>query len=155
MSKSLFIFVCAGCLIWGSVVLAQEKPIDFTTQIQPIFNENCAFAGCHAGSFPAEGMSLEAGKSYDNIVNVSSGEVPSVMRIKPFDPENSYLYRKIRGEQRAIGGSGSQMPLGGPFLSAEQMKLIEDWIKQGALKEPRTAVEGKSWGLIKRLLGKF
>jgi hypothetical protein len=48
------------------------------------------------------------------------------------------------------------MPLGGPYLSPDQISLIEDWINQGALKElppppPPTAVAGRTWGLIKRL----
>ncbi|MBI4529901.1 MAG: hypothetical protein HY709_00110 [Candidatus Latescibacteria bacterium] len=76
-------------------------------------------------------MSLEEGKSYSNIVNKPSREAPSVMRVKPSDPDNSYLYRKIRGEQRSVGGSGERMPLGGS-LSSSQIETIKNWITQGA-----------------------
>jgi hypothetical protein len=111
-----------------------DQPVanpSYKDHIQPIFTANCALSGCHAGSRPEEGMSLEAGKSYDNIVNKPSQQVPSRMRIKPSDPDNSYLYRKIRGEQGAVGGSGSRMPLGGS-LSNTQIETIKNWITQGA-----------------------
>ena len=133
MQKPFLTLACAVCLICGNVARAQEKPIDFTTQIQPIFAQNCAVIGCHAGSFPAEGMSLEAGKAYDNIVDVKSQEASSAMRIKPGDAENSYLYRKLEGEQRELGGSGSRMPQGRNPLSTAQIETIKNWITQGAL----------------------
>jgi hypothetical protein len=124
-------------------------------RLQPIFDRSCATSFCHAGANPQQGMSLEAGKSYDNIVDVPSGEAASVMRVKPFDAENSYLYRKLEGEQGDLGGSGNRMPSGKPALAEDQIKLIEDWINQGALKEPpppTTAVEASAWGQVKRLV---
>ena len=158
MSRFILACACAGALSWAGTALArasQEKPIDFATQIQPIFDRSCATSFCHAGTRPQQGMSLEAGKSYDNIVNVTSNEAASAMRIKPFDAENSYLYRKLEGEQADLGGSGSQMPSGKPALAADQIKLIEDWINQGALlvpPPPTTAVEASAWGEIKNLV---
>ena len=158
MSKFLLACVCAGSLSWAGATLAevsQEQPIDFATQIQPIFDQKCAFSGCHAGASPQQGMSLAAGKSYDAIVNAPSQEAPSVMRVKPADAENSYLYRKLEGEQADLGGSGGRMPLGKPALSADQIELIEAWINQGALKEPpppTTAVEASAWGQVKHLV---
>ena len=158
MTKFLLACVCAGSLSWAGTALAkasQEKPIDFATQIQPIFDKSCATSFCHAGTNPQQGQSLEAGKSYDNIVNIPSAEAPSVMRVKPGDAENSYLYRKLEGEQGDLGGSGGRMPFGKPALAADQIKLIEDWINQGALKvppPPTTAVEASAWGQVKRLV---
>lgn len=158
MFRLVLVCACAGCLNWAGTALAkasQEQPIDFATQIQPIFNRNCATSFCHAGSGPQQGLSLEASKSYGNIVNVPSPEALSAMRVKPFDPENSYLYRKIAGEQADLGGSGSRMPSGKPALSAEQIELIRTWINQGALAEPpppTTAVESSAWGQAKSLV---
>lgn len=158
MSKLLLVWACVGTLGWAGTATAkasQEQPVDFATQIQPIFDKNCAGSFCHAGTSPRQGLALEAGKSYDNIVGVPSGEVPSVMRVKPFDAENSYLYRKLEGEQADLGGSGGRMPQGKPALAEDQIKLIEEWINQGALKElppPVTAVEASAWGQIKHLV---
>jgi hypothetical protein len=143
-------------LNWAGTALAkasQEKPIDFATQIQPIFDRSCATSFCHAGTNPPQGLNLEAGKSYDSIVEVLSGESSTAMRVKPFDAENSYLYRKLEGEQADLGGGGGRMPFGKPALAADQLKLIEDWINQGALKEPpTTAVAASAWGEVKSLV---
>jgi len=89
-----------------------------------IFTPRCA--GCHP---PNEGMDLRAANAFNSIVNVSSSEQPSLMRVKPGDPDNSYLYRKVLG---ASGISGSRMPQGGPFLTSAQLQLIHDWILAGA-----------------------
>ncbi len=157
MPNILMACACAGFLSLANAALAQisdEKPIDFATQVQPIFDKSCAGSFCHAGTSPSQGQNLEAGKSYDNIVNIPSAEAPGVMRVKPFDTENSYLYRKLEGEQADLGGSGGRMPFGKPALAADQIKLIEDWINQGALKVPPppvTAVEASAWGQVKRL----
>ena len=89
-----------------------------------IFTPICA--RCHP---PNQGQDLRDGKSFASIVNVASHEQPAVLRVKPGDPDNSYLYQKITG---AAGISGSQMPLGGS-LTAAQIQAIHDWILAGAL----------------------
>jgi len=89
-----------------------------------IFTPRCS--GCHP---PNQGMDLQAGTSFGSIVNVNSSEQPSLMRVKPGDPDNSYLYKKVAG---AAGISGSRMPQGGPFLTSAQLQLIRDWILAGA-----------------------
>ena len=89
-----------------------------------IFTPRCS--GCHP---PNQGQDLRAGKSFASIVNVASMEQPSLLRVKPGDPTNSYLYRKITG---AAGITGSKMPLGGSLTAAE-IQAIHDWIAAGAL----------------------
>ena len=61
-------------------------------------------------------------------MNVASHEVPSLKRVKPGDPGNSYLVQKIEG----TASVGSRMPLGGSPLSADQIALIRRWISEGA-----------------------
>jgi hypothetical protein len=107
--------------------------VDYNSQIQPIFNANCAFVGCHGGSNPQQGMNLQSGQSYSNIVNVPSNEVPSLDRIEPFDSDNSYLYLKIIG---APGIVGEQMPRGGTPLPEATTDLIAQWINEGANLTP-------------------
>ncbi|MBI2615359.1 MAG: hypothetical protein HYW52_06765 [Gemmatimonadetes bacterium] len=132
-------FACAGN---GVGLDEQGNPIDtanqtsdsisFATRVQPIFTANCAFAGCHAGTSPQQGMNLSAGLAHQNIVNVPANERAGMMRVKPFEPDSSYLVHKIQGTQGTVGGSGGQMPLGGTPLSAQQISLIRAWITQGA-----------------------
>jgi hypothetical protein len=148
--------VCAGLAGWGGAALArssQDAQVDYIAQIEPVFEENCAVRGCHAGAIPQRGLSLEAGKSYEAIVDVASVEVKTAVRVKPGDPQNSYLFRKLKGEQAVLGGSGDRMPPEGDPLTDEQIALIEAWISQGALEEPEpSAVAPTTWSTVKRLV---
>jgi hypothetical protein len=103
----------------------------FAAAVQPIFTANCAFSGCHAGSNPAQGMNLSDGQAYANIVNVQSNE-SSLLRVRPSEPDSSYLVHKIQGTQGSVGGSGGQMPLGRTPLSQTQINIIRQWITDGA-----------------------
>jgi PKD repeat protein len=101
----------------------------FTEVQQQIFTASCAFSGCHGGSSPAQGLDLREGAAFSNIVNVSSSEQPSLDRIEPSDPDNSYLYLKVIGDSSI---SGSRMPRGAPALSQDKIDLLRDWIERGA-----------------------
>jgi uncharacterized protein (TIGR03118 family) len=120
-----------------SVTVANTTVAQVTlTQLQTqIFTPICS--GCHTGvgtSLPGV-QNLTAGHTFSNIVNVPSIEQPSLLRIKPGDPTNSYLLQKIEG---APGISGSRMPLGcgttsDPCLDQATIDLVQTWISQGAL----------------------
>lgn len=117
----------------GDVVAALTGPppaVSFASDVQPIFTAHCATAMfCHTGPSPAQGMNLSAGMAYAAIAGVPSMEVPALDRVAPGDPANSYLVRKINGGPSILG---SQMPLGGPFLSPAEIAVITDWVQQGA-----------------------
>lgn len=99
--------------------------------VQPIFTNQCAFVGCHGGTDPQQGMNLGPGVAYANVVNVPARQLPGMMRVRPFQPESSYLVHKIQGTHLNVGGSGSRMPLGGT-LSQQDIDLIRAWIVAGA-----------------------
>lgn len=92
-----------------------------------IFSQKCALADCHGGPNPRQGMSLEPGKTYQSTINVQAVEA-QMARIKPGDPDKSYLIAKVEGKQHEVGGSGERMPLGFSPLSSAEIKLIRDWI---------------------------
>ena len=71
---------------------------------------------------------LDAANSYADLVNVDSNEVPSLKRVEPGDPDNSYLVQKVEGTA-AVGG---RMPLGGDRLPDAEIDLIRQWISEGA-----------------------
>ena len=129
------IFVLAGC---GKLKeLPTEpggggEPIDesatFTRVQNEVFTPTCAAIGCHDPLGQQQQLVLSPGRAYANIVNRPSTEMPSLQRIAPSDPSNSYLYRKVIGS----GITGDRMPQGGPFLTDAQIKLIRDWIRRGA-----------------------
>jgi hypothetical protein len=107
-------------------------PVDpnatFTRVQNEIFTPTCARAGCHDLIGQQTGLVLLAGRAHENIVGVSSVEVPQLRRVEAGDPNNSYLYRKITGS----GITGERMPLQLPPLSDAQLKLVRDWIRRGA-----------------------
>ena len=108
------------------------EPIDptatFTRVQNEIFTPNCASIGCHDPLGQSSQMVLSAGRAYAQTVNVPSVEMPSLSRVRPNDPTNSYLYRKIIGS----GITGERMPATRPPLTDEQIKLVRDWIRRGA-----------------------
>ncbi|MDP9090940.1 MAG: TIGR03118 family protein [Pseudomonadota bacterium] len=121
----------------SSVTVANNAVAQVTlTQLQQqIFTPICS--SCHTGMGAAlPGVqNLTAGNTFSNIVNVPSIEQPSLLRIKPSDPTNSYLVQKIEG---APGISGSRMPLGcgsatNPCLDQATIDLVKTWVSQGAL----------------------
>jgi uncharacterized protein (TIGR03118 family) len=103
------------------------------TQLQTqVFTPLCS--GCHNGSQPAGGplpgsQDLTAGHTFSSIVGVHSIEQPTLMRVQPNDPDNSYLIHKVEG---ATGITGARMPLGGPALSQSTIDQIRSWISSGA-----------------------
>ena len=113
-------------------LLGSGDPIDPTatcTRVQnEIFTPTCARLGCHDRIGQQSSQVLVAGEAYANIVNHPSVEMPSLMRIAPLDPANSYLYRKISGS----GITGDRMPQALPPLTDAEIKLVRDWIRRGA-----------------------
>ena len=101
------------------------------TSIQTnIFDLNCAISGCHAGPGSAQGLNLNEGESFSNIVNIGSREVPTLMRVNPGNPDQSYLYLKVVGTGAIVG---ARMPLGRPALTTEEIDIIRQWIEDGAM----------------------
>ena len=94
---------------------------------QSVFTPTCATAACHSAGNQAQGLSLAAGDTFGETVNVSSTQ-SALDIVEPGDPDNSWLVRKIEGTQT----SGSRMPVGGT-LSQSQIDSIRTWISEGAL----------------------
>ena len=92
-----------------------------------------ACINCHNsnGRVPAGGLDLTSAVAYSRLVNVPSGQRPTVNRVAPGDPENSYLVHKL--EVLRPGTLGGRMPRGtGPFLTDGQMLVVRRWIELGA-----------------------
>ncbi len=96
--------------------------------IQPIFDQSCAFAGCHSDNSPAAGLTLTAGRSRDAMLGVASTQAPDVPLVTALNPTNSYLMVKLT----SMGTSGQQMPINGDHLNESQLEIIRTWILQGA-----------------------
>lgn len=124
----------------GNVGTSDEVPVNVSNgsgvtlaQIQQsVFTPTCAVSGCHtgptSGTLPS-GMNLSSTQaSFDALVGVASLEVPGLQRVKPGDPDNSYLIDKLEGTQAV----GARMPFGGPPLPQTTIDQIRAWIADGA-----------------------
>ena len=94
----------------------QATPIDFGKQVQPILNQNCTL--CHKGAEAPAGLQLDSAAG----ALKGSGARPVII---PGNSTQSVL------AQRISDTAGKQMPPSGP-LPKDQIKLIIDWIDQGA-----------------------
>ncbi|HVL01543.1 MAG TPA: CHRD domain-containing protein [Dongiaceae bacterium] len=93
-----------------------------------IFTPICSV--CHTGSGTAPaGLRLNDTNAFNLLVNVNSSQVPSLKRVLPGDPDDSYIIQKLEG----TAAVGQRMPAGGPYLSQSEINVIRQWISNGAL----------------------
>lgn len=124
-----------GCSGSGDGLDENGRPLDsgplplvptFASIQQNVFTPNCT--RCHAGAAAPTGLRLDEASSYAMLVNVASVEVPGLRRVRPGDPDLSYLVQKIEG-RAAVGG---RMPLNSPALPQATIEVIKQWIREGA-----------------------
>ncbi len=106
------------CLIEAPV---PEMPT-FTADIWPILETRCATSGCHESFTPAM---PDAAGAYLNLVGVDSSA--SMPFVDPMAPDNSYLWHKLVGTHKSVGGTGSTMPVVGSLCLIEA-QAIYSWI---------------------------
>ena len=107
---------------------ATSDGASFETNVQPFINMAC---NCHQSDPLMAPFSLKKGEAYKAIVNVPSSQLPSMMLVKPGSTQESYLWHKVNGTFKDVGGSGMIMPFTVP-LNAEEKKIFETWILTGA-----------------------
>ncbi len=103
----------------ATATLIQPTTWTFSQIFANVFSPRCA--GCHDLIMP------DAGTLYTKWVNQPSGEQPVLLMIKPGDPDNSYLIRKLEGTSI----SGNIMPPSGK-LDQATINQIRSWIASGA-----------------------
>lgn len=91
---------------------------------------SCVTCHTNIGRNPAAGLNLLHDVAYDQLVNASATQVPSIKRVTPGDPQGSYLVHKVEGRAGIVG---RRMPFNGPpYLSDGQILIIRRWIELGA-----------------------
>jgi len=104
----------------GSSIVFPDSNVSYGTHVQPLFDQQCAFTGCHGSdTYSSRGFSLD---SYDHLMY---GTRPVVVRGAP---ELSPLVWRIEGRP----GTGPRMPFGLPPLNDNQIRGIRTWIGEGA-----------------------
>ena len=141
----LLLGCAAGCAGNGQGLDQNGQPIsaggsggpitaDFQSIQNNVFTPICS--KCHIGGGAPEGLQLDAAHSYNLLVGVPSAEQPSLLRVKPGDPDNSYMVHKIEG---LAGITGGQMPLGETPLPQATINAIRQWVTNGAPNAPAAA----------------
>jgi hypothetical protein len=98
---------------------------DLQEKVQEIIDDKCAFAGCHTGANAPKNLDMSEEVMLANLVGVKSSDTP-FLRVKPGDPANSYIIKKLRG---APDIKGDRMPRGGRPLPEQEIAAFEAWIK--------------------------
>jgi hypothetical protein len=120
------VFACAWVgFAFGAFIRAADKPVSFTEDIRPVFENSCF--QCHGSAIQLSKLDL---RTRDGALK--GGDRGAA--IVPGKAEDSRLYRLVAGLEKP------SMPLDGK-LTASQIALIKEWINQGALWDatPRDA----------------
>ena len=122
--KNKFLGIClvTACFWCPNLIYSQTEIPD---EVLDIFDNKCAFVGCHAGTTSPKGLDLTEDFALSSLVNQASVDVASYMRVKPQDPVRSYLIMKLKGTS---GIEGDKMPKGSDALSQSEIGEIESWI---------------------------
>jgi mono/diheme cytochrome c family protein len=126
-------------------------PVSFSNDIQPILNQNCV--QCHGGVRQKNGVSFIFRE--EALGTGKSGR----RTIVPGHPDESELIRRVTSSD-----PDARMPYHSPPLSPQQIKLLRQWIKEGAKWEdhwafaapkpqPLPAVKRSNW--IRQPLDRF
>jgi hypothetical protein len=105
--------------------------LSHAADIQPIWDANCV-TGCHMPGGTAASVLDLSGDAHPRIVDVDSGQAALLKLVASGNSMDSYLIAKLEGNQAAAGGTGLQMPSGGPALDAATIQTIKDWVDAGA-----------------------
>lgn len=102
--------------------------VSYANDILPLFTAaGCLSSACHGGTFPSSRYDLRTYSA--TFVSGDDADRIGVCEIVPGDPESSFLFEKLQSSDPRVG---LQMPLEREPLSAEEIALIETWIREGA-----------------------
>lgn len=119
----LLAVIIAGYLLWP------KDKIDYNTQVKPILNKKCIT--CHGGVKREANFSLLFRQ--EALAVAESGK----KAIVPGDPENSELVKRIHSNDPE-----ERMPYKKEPLTKEEINILTQWIKEGA-------VWGNHWAYVK------
>ncbi len=118
---------------WGLAIIigllyscSYKQEVDFNTQVRPILNKKCM--SCHGGVRQNGGLSfLFPEMALDTL---DSGN----FAIVPGSPKKSALIQRVNELDAEL-----RMPPEGPGLSTDEIRVLSDWIEQGASWEEHWA----------------
>jgi hypothetical protein len=113
---------CFGC-----IDADDDSPLALRVQFQldAVCGQN---EYCHGSSNGQAGLTLYPGGDFSHLIDIPSTEMPGMKRVKPYDPDRSYVWLKIHCDGGIDGGC---MPLGYTYDPVRD-RLFRDWIEAGA-----------------------
>lgn len=114
------------CLVCGDATEDLPAWVAVRGQIDRICSNPNTCHGSGAGQ-----MGMSPGKEFGSLIDVPSSEMPSLMRVAPGDPANSYVYRKLACEGGIVLDCMPNYATHDPKLA----QLFFDWIEAGAQTE--------------------
>ncbi len=129
-------------IITITITATATAQIDYSSDIQPIFNAECT--SCHGSS---GGVNLS---SYSALMSSNGNNYGSSVVVAG-DPESSGLVDKIEANPQF----GNRMPTNGPYLSTDDINTIRQWISEGANEVPTSNTIDKQLPSSFRLIGNY
>ena len=106
-------------VLWIAACGDSSQAISYSKQIKPILNKKCL--RCHGGIRKQGGFSL---LFPDEAFAKTESDVFAII---PGNSRDSEMIKRIKSDDPEL-----RMPLEGPQCSPEEIKLLEEWIDQGA-----------------------
>jgi hypothetical protein len=128
--RYVFAYLCGLLACCPLLLFADEPEIKFNRDIRPILSDRCF--KCHGPDSQTREAGLRLDQAEAAVAELDSGE----RAIVPSDLEKSELVRRIRSTDPDL-----QMPPpdSGKQLSDQEKKLLEKWVREGAVYEPHWA----------------
>jgi WD40 repeat protein/mono/diheme cytochrome c family protein len=124
--SSLAIIVLVPSLLAGQPAAekpAPAGPVSYYKDIRPIFQQHCQ--GCHQPAKPQGGYVMT---SHPDLFKAGDSDEPGVVAGQP---DKSLLVRLLLGTNK----DRARMPKGKEPLPEPQVKLVRDWVAQGAVDD--------------------
>lgn len=112
--------------VWVSLCHAADGMNTMPDNVAELFENKCAFSGCHAGATSGNGLDLTDNLAYSSLVAQPSSDFPNIALVEPGQPTKSYLIMKLVG---VSGIKGNIMPKGDKPLSKDELRAVANWIK--------------------------
>jgi hypothetical protein len=121
-----------------------EDTDQFRAEVVPVIGDDGRFGTLNSGGDPKPGKcqlchfantpnppDLSDPFGPNGLVNVVATYRSDMMRVQPFEPESSFLVRKIRAQEPG-SEQGAPMPRSYPSLTDGQVETVRQWILDGA-----------------------
>ena len=117
--KILILTIALGLIAIMAAFSTNREPVDYITQVKPIFNKNCIT--CHGGVRRLSNFSV---LFRSEALAINKSGKPAII---PGDPEHSEMIRRL-----TLNDAEDRMPYKHEALSASDIDILRRWIKQGA-----------------------